>query len=80
MKPTTVNRPRLRLKRPASPRTARCARVKRAADPHTPPVLTYATGIDEWQRSAKWPMGAKQAIYLAADGKAGLARPTTALI
>ena len=26
-------------------------------DPHTPPVLTYATGINQWEVSPLWPMG-----------------------
>ena len=50
--------------------------LKGAPDPRTPPVLTYATGIDEWQVSPKWPVGVAKPIYLAADGKATFERPT----
>jgi uncharacterized protein len=52
--------------------------LKGGPNPNTPPVLTYATGIDEWQRSPKWPMGTNQPLYLAADGKAGFAKPASA--
>ena len=52
--------------------------LKGGPNPATPPVLTYATGINQWQPSSKWPMGVNQALYLAADGKAGFARPATA--
>jgi putative CocE/NonD family hydrolase len=31
--------------------------LKGAPDPHTPPVVTYATGINQWQESPRWPMG-----------------------
>src|SRR5690242_2224625 len=31
--------------------------LKGAPDPHTPNVLTYATGINQWQTSPRWPMG-----------------------
>jgi putative CocE/NonD family hydrolase len=50
--------------------------LKGAPDPHTPPVLTYATGINQWQSSPRWPMGAPTPIYLAADGVATFQRPT----
>ncbi|PZU12341.1 MAG: glutaryl-7-ACA acylase [Sphingobium sp.] len=52
--------------------------LKGAPDPHTPPVLTYATGIDQWQTSPRWPMGTQTPLYLAADGKAGFEKPTAA--
>jgi len=51
--------------------------LKGTPDPHTPPVLTYATGINEWQTSAHWPMGTGKALYLAAGGVATLDRPAT---
>jgi uncharacterized protein len=49
--------------------------LKGGPNPNTPPVLTYATGIDEWQTSPKWPMGTNTPLYLAADGKAGFEKP-----
>ena len=52
--------------------------LKDAPDPHTPPVLTYATGINQWQESPRWPMGTGQALYLGADGSAGFAKPGVA--
>ena len=44
--------------------------LKDAPDPHTPPVLTYATGENHWDVSPKWPMGTATKIYL--QGDAGL--------
>ncbi len=38
--------------------------LKGTADPHTPPVLTYATGINQWEASQKWPVGTATKIYL----------------
>ena len=52
--------------------------LKGAPDPHTPPVLTYATGINEWQQTPRWPMGTQRPLYLAANGAAGFDRPATA--
>ena len=52
--------------------------LKGAPDPHTPPVLTYATGINQWQRSDHWPVGEPRPIYLAAGGVATLYEPKTA--
>jgi uncharacterized protein len=43
--------------------------LKGAADPHTPRVLTYATGANRWEESARWPMGTPKALYLG-DGHA----------
>ncbi|MDE2596924.1 MAG: CocE/NonD family hydrolase [Sphingomonadales bacterium] len=37
----------------------------------TPPVLTYATGVNRWEVSQKWPDGGEQPLYL--DAKFGLA-------
>lgn len=53
-------------------------RLKGAPDPHTPAVLTYATGINAWQTSPGWPLGTAMPPYLAADGTAGFAKPVTA--
>jgi putative CocE/NonD family hydrolase len=49
--------------------------LKGAPDPRTPPVLTYATGVDEWQTSPRWPMGTPTPLYLGAGGFAGFDRP-----
>ena len=45
--------------------------LKGAPDPHTPPVLTYATGINQWEVSQKWPMGTPKPFYLGAGFTAG---------
>jgi putative CocE/NonD family hydrolase len=52
--------------------------LKGGPDPKTPPVLTYATGINEWQSSPRWPMGNARPIYLAADGVATFEKPAAA--
>jgi putative CocE/NonD family hydrolase len=52
--------------------------LKGAPDPKTPPVLTYATGINEWQTSPRWPANAATPVYLAADGVATFDKPRTA--
>ena len=49
--------------------------LKGGPDPQTPPVLTYATGVNQWNASPRWPMGSAQPIYLAADGKAVFEKP-----
>jgi uncharacterized protein len=49
--------------------------LKGGPDPKTPPVLTYATGINQWQSSQRWPMGTATPIYLAAGGVATFERP-----
>jgi putative CocE/NonD family hydrolase len=49
--------------------------LKGGPDPKTPPVLTYATGVNQWNVSERWPMGAAKPIYLAADGVATFERP-----
>ena len=38
--------------------------LKGAPDPHTPQVLTYATGINAWEQSPRWPMGTLTPLYL----------------
>ena len=50
--------------------------LKGAPDPHTPPVLTYATGVNKWESSPRWPMGVASPIYLAANGAATFERPS----
>jgi putative CocE/NonD family hydrolase len=49
--------------------------LKGGPDPKTPPVLTYATGTNQWETSSRWPMGTAKPIYLAADGVATFDRP-----
>jgi putative CocE/NonD family hydrolase len=49
--------------------------LKGAPDPHTPPVLTYATGINKWESSPRWPMGTATPVYLGADNVATFERP-----
>ncbi|MBS1768682.1 MAG: CocE/NonD family hydrolase [Acidobacteria bacterium] len=44
-------------------------------DPKTPPVLTYATGVNHWEVSDRWPRGTAKPIYLAGDGKATFEKP-----
>ncbi|MEI6440430.1 MAG: CocE/NonD family hydrolase [Alphaproteobacteria bacterium] len=38
--------------------------LKDAPDPHTPPVLTYATGINRWETSNQWPAGKPVKLFL----------------
>ena len=45
--------------------------LKDAPDPRTPPVLTYATGINRWEESPKWPMGTLTPLYLGEKFTAG---------
>jgi hypothetical protein len=52
--------------------------LKGAPDPHIPAALTYATGIDKWEGSPKWPMGTPTPLYLSANGSAGFNRPGAA--
>jgi len=49
--------------------------LKDAPDPHTPHVLTYASGADHWDVSPQWPMGALTPLYLDAGGHAQFAKP-----
>jgi len=49
--------------------------LKGAPDPHTPRVLTYATGLDRWEQSPTWPMGTLTPLYLGEGFTASLARP-----
>ena len=49
--------------------------LKGTPDPHTPPVLTYATGADRWEVSPHWPMGTLTPLYLRAGSSAGFERP-----
>lgn len=49
--------------------------LKGGADPHHPPVLTYATGIDKWEGSPRWPMGTPTPLFLTGGNAASFARP-----
>jgi putative CocE/NonD family hydrolase len=49
--------------------------LKDAPDPHTPPVLTYATGINRWEESPKWPMGTPTPLYLSDQWGAAFSAP-----
>jgi hypothetical protein len=50
--------------------------LKGAPDPHIPAALTYATGVNRWEGSARWPMGTPTPLYLNANGTAGFERPS----
>ncbi len=52
--------------------------LKGAPDPKTPPVVTYATGINKWSESKAWPMGRATPLYLQAGGALGWTKPATA--
>ncbi len=50
--------------------------LKDAPDPHAPAAITYASGIDKWDQSPRWPMGTPTRLYLGPDQTAGFAAPT----
>jgi putative CocE/NonD family hydrolase len=52
--------------------------LKGAPDPQTPRVLTYATGIDQWQKSPDWPAGRPTPLYLGSGYSASFAPPAEA--
>ncbi|RVU06339.1 CocE/NonD family hydrolase [Novosphingobium umbonatum] len=52
--------------------------LKGAADPHTPPVLTYDTGAQRWDVSPKWPMGKLTPLYLGENFTASFSAPKQA--
>jgi uncharacterized protein len=52
--------------------------LKDAPDPHTPRVLTYATGVDHWEESPQWPMGTLTPLYLGDRFTASFTAPATA--
>jgi len=52
--------------------------LKGAPDPHTPPVLTYASGIDKWEESPRWPMGTPTPLFLSAGNSASFDQPAAA--
>lgn len=49
--------------------------LKGAADPHTPHVLTYATGINHWEESPHWPMGSPTPLYIGGNYTADFSVP-----
>jgi len=49
--------------------------LKDAPDPHTPRVLTYATGVNHWDISQKWPAGSPVKLYLHDGFKASFEAP-----
>jgi len=51
--------------------------LKGAPDPHTPHVLTYATGADHWEQSPRWPIGTLTPLYLGEQFTASFTAPTT---
>ncbi len=52
--------------------------LKGTADPHTPRVLTYATGVNRWEESPKWPMGKMTPLYLDERSGASFTAPIAA--
>ena len=40
-----------------------------------PAALTYATGIDKWEGSPRWPMGTPTPLYLSGSNSAAFERP-----
>ncbi|HWU91873.1 MAG TPA: CocE/NonD family hydrolase, partial [Sphingomicrobium sp.] len=49
--------------------------LKGTPDPHTPPVYTYASGINQWEASPRWPMGTPTPLFLTASNGASFQRP-----
>ncbi|HMI40792.1 MAG TPA: CocE/NonD family hydrolase [Sphingomicrobium sp.] len=49
--------------------------LKGTPDPHIPPVLTYATGVNRWNASPRWPMGTPTPLFLAGGNGASFDRP-----
>jgi putative CocE/NonD family hydrolase len=52
--------------------------LKGAPDPHTPSVLTYATGVNRWEESPRWPMGTPTPLYLTPGMGTSFAPPAAA--
>ena len=44
-------------------------------DPRTPPVVTYATGVNRWEESPRWPMGTPTPLFLTGQNGASFERP-----
>ncbi len=51
--------------------------LKGAPDPHTPRVLTYATGVNRWETSETWPAGHPVKLYLHDGFRASFEAPTS---
>jgi len=51
--------------------------LKGSPDPRTPNVLTYATGINQWQESPRWPMGTPTPLFLTAGNGASFDQPAS---
>jgi uncharacterized protein len=51
--------------------------LKGAPDPKTPPVLTYATGLNKWDESKSWPVGKAKPLYFQANSTLSFDRPTS---
>jgi putative CocE/NonD family hydrolase len=49
--------------------------LKGAPDPRTPNVLTYATGVNRWEESPRWPMGTPRPLFLTSGYGASFDRP-----
>jgi putative CocE/NonD family hydrolase len=49
--------------------------LKGTPDPHAPAALTYATGINKWEASPRWPMGTPTPLFLTAGFGASFDRP-----
>ena len=49
--------------------------LKGGPDPHTPRVLTYATGTNHWEESPRWPMGTPKPLYIGDGHSAGFTAP-----
>ncbi|MFL6750450.1 MAG: CocE/NonD family hydrolase [Sphingomicrobium sp.] len=52
--------------------------LKGAPDPHTPNVLTYATGVNRWEESPRWPMGTLTPLYLTGGMGMSFTKPAAA--
>ena len=52
--------------------------LKGAPDPHIPPVLTYATGVNRWNESPRWPMGTPTPLFLTDGNGASFDKPAAA--
>jgi uncharacterized protein len=49
--------------------------LKDGPDPHMPRALTYATGVNHWEDSPRWPMGTLTPLYLGENFTAGFTAP-----
>jgi putative CocE/NonD family hydrolase len=50
--------------------------LKGGPDPKLASAITYATGINKWDESKTWPVGAATPLYLQADGSLDWTRPS----